>query len=58
VIQYLLGHATPRTTTNYYIHPSERKVRESLEKLPGDIYMNQIVDSGLLKFQSFNHKRE
>lgn len=58
VIQDLLGHATPRTTTNYYIHPSERKVREALEKLPGVIYMNQLVESGLLKFQSSYHKRE
>jgi len=40
VIQDLLGHATPRTTSDYYIHPSEKKVREALEKLPGVIYMN------------------
>ncbi len=58
VIQDLLGHATSRTTTNYYIHPSERKVREALEKLPGVIYMNQLVELGLLKFQSSYHKRE
>ena len=58
VIQDLLGHATPRTTANYYIHPSERKVREALEKLPGVIYMNQLFDSGLIKFQSSYHKRE
>jgi len=58
VIQDLLGHATPRTTANYYIHPSERKVREALEKLPGVIYMNQLVDAGLLKFQSSYHIRE
>lgn len=58
MIQDLLGHATPRTTANYYIHPSERKVREALEKLPGVIYMNQLVESGLIKFQSSYHKRE
>lgn len=58
VIQDLLGHATPRTTANYYIHPSQRKVREALEKLPGVIYMNKLVDSGLLKFQSSYQKRE
>ena len=56
VIQDLLGHATPRTTADYYIHPSEKKVREALEKLPGVIYMNQLVQSGLLKFQS-NYKK-
>ena len=58
VIQDLLGHATPRTTANYYIHPSEKKVRQALEKLPGVIYMNQLVESGLLKFQSSYHQRE
>ncbi|MCG7853834.1 MAG: tyrosine-type recombinase/integrase [Methanosarcinaceae archaeon] len=58
VIQDLLGHATPWTTANYYIHPSERKVRAALEKLPGVIYMNQLVNSGLLKFQPSYHKRE
>jgi site-specific recombinase XerD len=58
VIQDLLGHATPRTTADYYIHPSEKKVREALEKLPAVIYMNQLIESGLLKFQSTYHKRE
>ena len=58
VIQDLLGHATPRTTADYYIHPSEKKVREALEKLPGVIYMNQLVQSGLLKFQPAYNKRE
>jgi len=58
VIQDLLGHATPRTTANYYIHPSAKKVRQALEKLPGVIYMNQLIDSGLLKFQSSYQQRE
>jgi len=58
VIQDLLGHATPRTTSDYYIHPSEKKVRQALEKLPGVIYMNQLVQSGLIKFQSRCNKRE
>jgi integrase/recombinase XerD len=58
VIQDLLGHATPRTTKNYYIHPSEKRVREALEKLPGVIYMNQLVASGLITFQSSYNQRE
>jgi len=58
VIQDLLGHATPRTTKNYYIHPSEQRVREALEKLPGVIYMNQLIESGLIRFQSSYNKRE
>jgi len=58
VIQDLLGHATPRTTLNYYIHPSEKRVRDALEKLPGVIYMNQLLQAGLLKFQRTHNKRE
>jgi hypothetical protein len=58
VIQDLLGHATPKTTADYYIHPSEQKVREALEKLPGIIYMNQLLKDGFLKFQSNYHQRE
>lgn len=58
VIQDLLGHATPKTTSDYYIHPSEQKVREALEKLPGVIYMNQLLQDGFLKFQSNYHQRE
>ncbi len=34
------------------------RVREALEKLPGVIYMNQLVESGLIRFQSSYHKRE
>jgi integrase/recombinase XerC/integrase/recombinase XerD len=58
VIQDLLGHATPKTTSDYYIHPSEKKVRDALEKMSGVIYMNQLVQDGLLKFQSTYNKRE
>ena len=58
VIQDLLGHATPKTTADYYIHPSEKRVRDALEKMSGVIYMNQLVQSGLLKFQSSHNKRE
>ncbi|MFQ6115669.1 MAG: tyrosine-type recombinase/integrase [bacterium] len=47
-----------KLNVNSHIHPSEKKVRETLEKLPGVIYMNQLVESGLLKFQSTYHKRE
>ena len=58
VIQDLLGHATPRTTLNYYIHPSEKRLREALEKLPGVIYLTYLVESGVLKFQSTYHRKE
>lgn len=58
VIQDLLGHATPKTTADYYIHPSEKRVREAMEKMSGVIYMNQLLKDGLLKFQSTYQKRE
>ena len=52
VIQSLLGHSSPKST-HIYIHPSEQRVREALEKLPGVIFMNQLLESGVLnlKFQ-------
>jgi integrase/recombinase XerC/integrase/recombinase XerD len=58
VIQDLLGHSTPKTTADYYIHPSEKKVREAMEKMSGVIYMNQLINNGMLKFQSNYQKRE
>jgi len=53
VLQSLLGHLSARST-EVYIHPSEREVRDALEKLPGVIYMNQLEASGrlILSFQS------
>ena len=47
VIQSLLGHSSPKST-HIYIHPSERKVREALEKLPGVLFMNKLIESGVL----------
>ncbi|MBN2009742.1 tyrosine-type recombinase/integrase [candidate division KSB1 bacterium] len=58
VIQDLLGHATPKTTADYYIHPSEKRVRKALEKMSGVIYMTQLVNNGFIKFQSSYQKRE
>jgi hypothetical protein len=62
VIQDLLGHATPRTMANYYIHPAEQKLRAAVlfqnnEKLPAVIYLNQLVKAGLLKFQANYYQR-
>jgi site-specific recombinase XerD len=50
VLQKILGHTTPRST-EIYIHPSEKKVREALEKLPSVIYVNELVESGAIRFQ-------
>jgi integrase len=58
VIQNLLGHASPITTANYYIHPSLQKVKDALEKLPGVIFLNQLWKDGLLSFQTKYHQIE
>lgn len=59
VIQSLLGHSSPRST-RIYIHPSQDRIREALEKLPGVIYLKQLLDAGVLKlsFQPKYQKRE
>jgi site-specific recombinase XerD len=59
VIQSLMGHATTRSTEPY-IHASIDKVRAALEKLPGVIFMNELIASGAvkLKFQRNRPKRE
>ena len=54
VIQSLLGHSSPKST-HIYIHPSEQRVREALEKLPGVIFMNKLIQSGVLNL-SFQTK--
>ena len=50
VLQKILGHSTPRST-EIYIHPSEKKVREALEKLPSVLYINELVKTGVIRFQ-------
>lgn len=50
VIQSLLGHTSPRSTESY-IHPSLEKVRESMERLPSVIFLNELVKDGILSFQ-------
>lgn len=60
VIQSLLGHSSPKSS-EVYIHPSEQRVREALEKLPGVVFMNKLIESGTLKlkFQStYRPRRE
>ena len=57
VIQSLLGHTSPRSTEPY-IHPSLEKVRESMERLPSVIFLNELVKDGILSFQMQYRKRE
>ena len=55
VIQSLLGHASARST-EAYIHPSMDKIREAMEKLPAVIYMNQLLEDGILKLPFQNNR--
>ncbi len=55
VIQSLPGHSSARST-EVYIHPSMDKIREAMEKLPAVIYMNKLVEEGVLKL-SFQNNR-
>ena len=56
VLQKLLGHSTPRST-DIYIHPSEKRVREALERLPSVLYINELVETGVIRFQKGYRKK-
>ena len=58
VLQSLLGHSNPRST-QIYIHATEEKVRQALERLPAIQFMNELIASGKLKlkFQPDYRKR-
>ncbi|MFH1847560.1 MAG: tyrosine-type recombinase/integrase [Candidatus Omnitrophota bacterium] len=45
VIQSLMGHTSSRSTESY-IHPSQEKIKEAMEKLPGVIFMNGLIKKG------------
>ncbi len=55
VIKSLMGHSTTRST-EIYVHPSMQKVRLAMEKLPGVIFMNELVKKGGVIF-SFQELR-
>ena len=45
-----MGHATPKTTINYYLHASEERIRDALEGLPVVKYLNELVNKGQIRF--------
>jgi len=49
VIQSLMGHASARSTEPY-IHPSYRRIKDAMEKLPGVIFMNKLIREQELPF--------
>jgi integrase/recombinase XerD len=57
VIQDILGHATPKTTINYYLHATEERIRDALEGLPVVKYLNKLVNSGQIRFTFQNRYR-
>jgi len=60
VIQSILGHSSTRSTEPY-IHPSQERIRQALEKLPAVIYVKELIKKGLLNlnFQKpYRLKRE
>jgi integrase/recombinase XerD len=48
-IQNILGHTNPNTTINYYLHTPQHKMREALEKLPLNVYINQLINDGRIR---------
>lgn len=50
VLQSLLGHSNPRST-QVYIHATEEKIRNALERLPAIQFVNQLIASGKLKLK-------
>jgi len=59
VIQSLLGHATTRST-EVYIHPSQEKIRQALDKLPAVAFVHNLIVRGVLnlRFQEARPQRE
>ena len=60
IIQSILGHSSTRSTEPY-IHPSQAKIRNALEKLPGVQFVKELIRNGELnlRFQKpFKPKRE
>ena len=60
IIQSILGHASTRSTEPY-IHPSHDRIRNAMEKLPGIIYVKELIRKGELnlRFQTpYKPKRE
>jgi site-specific recombinase XerD len=56
VLQKLLGHGTPRST-EIYIHPSDERIREALEKLPAVQYVTRLLKTKTVKFQKSGNKK-
>jgi site-specific recombinase XerD len=47
VIQSILGHLSSRSTEPY-IHPSFDRIRKDMEKLPGVVFVKELIQKGKL----------
>ena len=56
VLQSLLGHGTPRST-EIYIHPSDKRIREAPERLPAVQYVTRLLKTKAVKFQKSGNKK-
>jgi len=56
VLQSLLGHSTPRST-EIYIHPSDKRIREALERLPAVQYVERLLKTKAIRFQKTGNKK-
>lgn len=50
VLQSLLGHNSPRST-QIYIHPSMDRLRDALERLPGVVFVRQLVETNAVNLK-------
>ena len=50
VLQSLLGHNSPRSTT-VYIHPSMDRLRDAMERLPGVVFVRQLVETNAVNLK-------
>jgi site-specific recombinase XerD len=57
-IQNILGHATPKTTMEYYLHTTEKSMRNALERLPLVSFIDELISSGTIKLTFQNQYRK
>jgi len=57
-IQNILGHSTPKTTMNYYLHSTEERMRDALERLPLVCFIDELISSGKIKLTYQNRYRK
>jgi site-specific recombinase XerD len=57
-IQNILGHSTPKTVIQYYLHATEERMRDALERLPLVGFIDELISSGTIKLTYQNQYRK